>query len=288
MNFLFAIDRRFCPLLLDCLWSIFLCGGVEQCDAYIFHSDLCEGDMLCIRRDAPKAVTCHFIDVPKELFASFPVTERYPEQIYYRLAAPLLLPATLERILYMDVDIVIINSLVSLYESSFEGNLFMACTHTNDILAKVNALRLGLTLKENIPYINTGFMLLNLPLLRKRFDLNAVRSYALEKRNALILPDQDILTALYGSKVKLLDAMIYNLSDRTLALYNAVPAHDKRDIAWVRQNSVVIHYIGKNKPWLADYRGVLDVFYHENALLRRQGQPEEVRLYARERAGIGG
>lgn len=263
MNLLFAIDRRVIPCLLHCLRSISTRGGAERYHAYILHSDLTGEDMLRVRAGAPEAVDFRFVAVPESLFADFPETDRYPRQIYYRLAAPLLLPPQLDRILYLDVDTIIINSLVSLYESSFAGNLFMACTHTNDVVTKLNRVRLGLDPDCQVPYINTGVMMMNLPLLRQELDMNAIRDYAAEKRHALVLPDQDILTALYGDKVKLLDTMIYNLSDRTLNLYNANPKHEKRDLAWVRENSVVIHYLGKNKPWLPGYSGVLDVFYHE-------------------------
>ena len=86
---------------------------------------------------------------------------------------------------------------------------------------------------------------------------------ALTGRILLILPDQDILTALYGDKVKLADTMRFNLSDRILAFYNADRSHDKVDVDWVRRNSVVIHYCGKNKPWNPDYTGSLGVFYRE-------------------------
>ena len=57
--------------------------------------------------------------------------------------------------------------------------------------------------------------------------------------------------------------MIYNLSDRTLLAHNADLRNQKVTLAWVRQNSVIIHYFGRNKPWKARYAGILDVFYHE-------------------------
>lgn len=172
--------------------------------------------------------------------------------------------------LYLDVDTIVINSLLPLYNADFEGNLFMACTHTKKMLTKVNQLRLGID--RDTPYINTGVMMMDLAALRKEFCIEDVRSYAEEKKEVLLLPDQDILTALYGDRVKLLDTMIYNLSDRTLNLYNADPTNEKRDLAWVRENSVVIHYFGRNKPWKENYRGILDIFYYENkqAVIRQR------------------
>lgn len=81
--------------------------------------------------------------------------------------------------------------------------------------------------------------------------------------HTFILPDQDIITALYGEKVKLVDTMRYNLSDRILTFYNANPKNEKVDLEWVKSNAVVIHYCGKNKPWKDGYVGILDVFYKE-------------------------
>lgn len=264
MNLLFSINRRFVSLLLDCLHSIARRGGAEAYDAYILHSDLTEAEFDQLRSQSPDAVSCHFLSVPETLFDGFPVTDRYPREIYYRLAAPLLLPEALDRILYLDVDTVIINSLLPLYETDFEGSWFMACSHTNEFLAKLNMARLGMGLKENVPYVNTGVMMMNLPPLRQHLDLSEIQSYALAHQKSLILPDQDILTALYGQHVKLLDRMIYNLSDRRLSLYNADPRNTPVDLDWVRTHSVIIHYLGKNKPWKPGYSGVLDVFYHEN------------------------
>ncbi len=42
------------------------------------------------------------------------------------------------------------------------------------------------------------------------------------------------------------------------------------DLAWVRQNTVLIHYCGRNKPWKPRYIGELGVFYDE--FLRELGE----------------
>ena len=128
MNLLFCINGGYISPLLDCLSSIVLHGGEAHYDAYLLSSDLSEEARQTLMQQAPDAVTLHFIAVPRELFDGFPETERYPQEIYYRLAAPLLLPPELDRILYLDADIVVINPLGSLYRSDFEGKLFMACT----------------------------------------------------------------------------------------------------------------------------------------------------------------
>lgn len=261
MNILFSINRSFIPFLTSCLKSIVKNGGAEHYSVYIFHTDLSMDDQKKITGPFVQTVRFHFISVDKRLFDGFPTFKRYPLQIYYRLAAPLLLPKDMDRILYLGVDTVVINSLISLYHSSFDGAYFMACTHAKQFLTKVNQLRLGLD--SGTPYVNSGVMLLNLSALRKTVSMDDIRRFAREKREFLLLPDQDILTALYGKRVKLLDSMIYNLNDRVLNLYNANPANEKIDLDWIRKNSVVIHYFGRNKPWKENYRGILNIFYLE-------------------------
>lgn len=275
MNLLFCINGGYISPLLDCLASIVLHGCEAHYDAYLLSSDLSEEARQTLMQQAPDAVTLHFIAVPRELFDGFPETERYPQEIYYRLAAPLLLPPELDRILYLDADIVVINPLGSLYRSDFEGKLFMACTHTRELLTRANSHRLGL--EKPVPYINTGVMMMELNGLRQELDLGAIRQYAAEHFNALLLPDQDILTALYGSRVKVIDSQLYNLSDRILAVYNANPAHPHHNLHWVRQHTVIIHYCGRNKPWKPGYVGILDVFYRELKEQQKMMSPTEKR-----------
>lgn len=261
LNLLFCVNRKFLPLFVSCLTSIARSGGYGHYDAYVLHSDFAQPEIDALGRDFLGTVDFHFIRVPETLFDGFPETSRYPKQIYYRLAAHLLLPETLERILYLDVDTVIINPLKELYETDFAGNYYIGCTHTRELLTKINQARLHS--EKAVSYINTGVLLLNLPALRENVRLEDIRDYTNERKHALILPDQDILTALYGDKVKLADTMRYNLSDRILAFYNGNHPRERVDLDWVRQNSVVIHYCGKNKPWNGDYTGVLGVFYRE-------------------------
>ena len=200
------------------------------------------------------------------LFRSgFPSSERYPRQIYYRLIAPLLLPRDMERILYLDVDTVVVNPLTELETLPFGDAWFMACTHVRYALSKLNQVRLGMDLGKDTPYLNSGVILYNLPAFREGLDIARIRDYAEEKKNALVLPDQDILTAVCGEHVRLLDPLRYNLSDRILAFHNADLRSPQLDADWVRRNGVIVHYCGKNKPWHKNYRGVLDVFYREIA-----------------------
>ena len=36
---------------------------------------------------------------------------------------------------------------------------------------------------------------------------------------------------------------------------------DKIDLDWVDKNNVIVHYLGTNKPWKKNYRGILKGYY---------------------------
>ena len=159
------------------------------------------------------------------------------------------------------MDTIVINPLRDFYDTDFEGSGYIACTHIREALTKFNDHRLKVP--ENSPYVNTGVMLLNLPKLRDCLTMEAIKETALKKVDSFLLPDQDLLTVLHGDLIKLADTQRYNLSDRILNLYNMAPNRPKHDEAWVRKNAVILHFCGKNRPWLPHYVGTLGVFYRE-------------------------
>ena len=154
-----------------------------------------------------------------------------------------------------------INSLEELYHTDFEGNYYVACSHVKELMTKINQVRLGV--EEYVPYINTGVMVMNLTALRESLTIDQIKETAQKKMHTFLLPDQDLLTVMHGERIKLVDTMRYNLSDRMLAYHNANPKNQTLDLQWVKDNASIIHYYGKNKPWKSGYIGILDVFYHE-------------------------
>lgn len=261
LNILLSFNKNYIAHAFDCIRSILRFPSKDGYDFYVMHSDLEEQDKKVFSNLVEeKGERIHFIYVDPEQFDMFPENKRYPREIYYRIFAVKYLPPNLERILYLDGDAIVINSLEELYDSDFEGNYFLACTHVKKVMNRINQIRLG---AEEVPYINSGVMLMNLKEFRKHIREEDIIGYIQEKREVLFLPDQDIISALYGKKVKLIDAMKYNLSDRMLYLHNSDFRNSKIDLEWIRENAVIIHYYGKQKPWKKPYYGILNVFYDE-------------------------
>ena len=199
-----------------------------------------------------------------------PTTDRYPREMYYRIFAAQVLPPELDRVLYLDPDVLAINPVEKLYATPMGDALFAACSHVHASLRKLNELRLGM--KKDAPYINSGVMLLNLSRLRREQRPETVQEWLAEHKS-LFLPDQDVISTLYGDRILLLDALQYNLGEKFYLSCRLRPrsvGEGRPDLAWVRQNTVLIHYCGRNKPWKPRYIGELGVFYDE--FLRELGE----------------
>lgn len=261
MNILFAADSGYQGRLQICIRSFLRFSVEEGYDIYIMHSDWTEEEQEHFQKQIGDGAKIHFVYVDPQMFADFPDNKRYPKLIYYRIYAAHFLPKDMKRILYLDGDTIVINSLEELYHMDMEGCYYCACTHVKKVLNKINQIRLGT--EEEYAYINSGVLLMNLELLRKEQKLGDIKEYVKERGMFFTLPDQDVITALYGERIKIIDTLKYNLSDRMLHIHNANPAKERIDLDWVRKNGVVIHYYGKNKPWDDIYFGKLDVFYHE-------------------------
>ena len=262
-DILYCINHSYTGLLMTNLYSLKRSSGLGRLDVHVIHRDLDETDMRRIRALEDGNTSISFIRFDAGLLKGSPTTSRYPLEIYFRLFTPILLEKNIDRILYLDVDTICINSLVELYNTDIEDYYFAGCTHTKRMLTRINAIRLGMGSGSKACYINTGVMLMNLSRLRSEWDPDRIFAFIRDRGQTFVLPDQDIIMALYGSRIRLLDTLRYNLSDRILRLNNISMDSRRMSLDDVRRQTCLIHYCGRSKPWKEHYMGRLGVFYYE-------------------------
>ncbi len=261
VNLLVTLDENYLEQLNVMLFS--LVRRNPDCDfaVYLLHSDISGSALLPAKRVLSGHGRLFPIKVKNLKLEQAPTTARYPKEIYYRIFAARYLPDLLDRVLYLDPDVIVNGSILPLYHIPMDGYFFAAATHIQPFLQKVNAVRLGMDNEET--YINSGIMLMNLSLLRKEQNEEDVFRFIEKYKNRFILPDQDIISGLYGSRICLINAFRYNMTERLFQMHTLLEKELTLD--WVRKNAVIIHYCGRNKPWKENYHGQLDVFYKEAA-----------------------
>ena len=120
--------------------------------------------------------------IGEKAFEDAPSTDRYPETIYYRLLAHEYLPKNLDRILYLDADILCLNDICPLYKLEMGNALYAAASHGSDdnMTDLVNKLRLQNFEAES--YYNSGVLLMNLTAIRQKVKRDAILDYIAQNR----------------------------------------------------------------------------------------------------------
>ena len=266
IRLLVALDENYLPQLQVLLTSISINSPQDVGALYLMHSGISAESLQRVEKQC-SAFGCalHPVPVSADFFQEAPVTKRYPQEMYYRLLAPHLLPEDLDRILYLDPDILVINSLRPLWETDLKGCLFAAASHTGltEIANDVNRIRLG----TDSDYYNSGVLLMDLNACRKEIVPEEVFAFSAGHRVSLLLPDQDILNGLYGTRILGVDDSVWNYDARRYDRY-WLGSHGEKDMDWVMDHTVFLHFCGKNKPWSRGYEGHFSALYkHYQRLL---------------------
>ncbi len=259
MNLLVTLDSNYVRPLCVMLRSLMRTNPRTAFDIYVAYSDLTENDFrtigMCLEGSSCRVIG---IRVPDALFADAPVLKRISKATYYRLFAPMYLPKTVDRILYIDPDTLILNDLSALYHLELGDFFYAGCGHLNGFMNWLNTARLGISAGNT--YVNAGVLLMNIRALRAFFSASDVFDYVQKHAAGLFLADQDVLNALYADRILPLDSFLYNLDERCFQrLLKALG----QEGAWnfVRTQTCIVHYDGKYKPWDPDYQGELDCLY---------------------------
>ena len=167
------------------------------------------------------------------------------------VAGPHLLPSSLHRVLYLDPDILVINPLTPFGRPELQGNLFAAASHTtvNDLVNGINRIRL----KTDQDYYNTGVLLMDLDRGRTDIHPQEIFQHVQEHGSELLLPDQDVFNTLYGAKTLWIDDALWNYDARYYPGY-LLRGNGAYHMDWVMQNTAILHFCGKRKPWKKSIR----------------------------------
>lgn len=253
INLLFTIDEKYISPLVSALDSFYKAHKGIKTKVFIAHSSIPSGEFDKLQeRFSPFDAEIISVKITERWFSDTPVLERLPEESFYRLLSFDYLPKDIDKCLYLDPDIFINKPVTELYNMNLDGKYLAAASHTYGIKSTLNRIRLGIKHR----YFNSGVMLMNLDEIRRDFTVQKVIDCLNDNMQKLIMGDQDLANILFGEKSVSLDEMIYNLDERTFK-HN----RKKYSLDWVKENTAVIHYNGKFKPWLDGYEGELDVLY---------------------------
>ncbi len=248
MNIVVQFDRNYLPYTCVMLTSLCLNNPVHV-DVYVLNSDLDDGDFEDIRNCLKQFdADVYDIKVDRSSFDKrLPVSEFWTLETYFVLKIPELISQDIDRVLFLDDDLIINGPIADLYETDFDGYEIIAARDSNgEVTEESLSKKQREMFKDHLPaqdYFNTGVMLLNLKQIRSRCNFDSYVE-AMEKWNyEMSAPDQDILNYVHAGKVKFIDWKTYDLFAR--GAYNKGIEYD-----FVKNNVNIVHFAGQ-KPWSA-------------------------------------
>lgn len=248
MNIMISINRDYMKYACIMLMSLKEHHKDILLSVYILHNELTDEDF----RQMDEIIGSEGIElipvfIPEGTVKDFQIGD-WPEVNAYRLLATDLFGGTLDRILHLDVDILITGDISEFYNTPFEDNYLVACEdYLSDEERRQKCRQYGKD--EDELFFNAGVLLFNISRLSSEGFYYAVYADILKRYPNIKIeyPDQDMLNLLFGNKTKHVDRIRYNYSPLYYKMNDK--EHSYNSPEELERNCSIVHMISGTKPW---------------------------------------
>ena len=226
-----------------------------QLELYLIHAGIPQSDLAIIS----SIVETHSIVLSEAQLSAAPHAPGYPSVASSPLLLAEVLPPSLERVLFLDADMLVLQDLANLWETPLDDHVLAAVPDFAVPLCSAPRGVKGwqaLGIPHDAPYFNCGVLLIHLARCREREVTRRVHRYFETTREPIDFLHQEALNAALWDDWKCLDSC-WNL----LASY-AGRVYDRTSCEGWRRPGIV-HFAGRMKPWLAPIGGPFNAPYQE-------------------------
>ena len=177
-----------------------------------------------------------------------------------------MLPESVERVLYLDCDTVVLQSLKHLWKEELEGKIVGAVMEPTIYQAVKESIDLG----EDDPYYNSGVLLVDLKQWREQEIQKKLLGFWKSKGGKLFASDQDVINGTLKGQIHTLMPR-YNFftnyryfSYRELThLGKTYKAVTPRELQIAKRHPSIIHYMGDERPWIGGNHNYYGKWYRK-------------------------
>ena len=256
--FVCATDDNYAPYCGIMLTSVLENNKERNVTAYILiDRPLQEKQQKRFRQLSDKyGARIEFVMVNKSFFEKFPLKgdtknlKHWSVVTYYRLYAEDLLPKNVDKVLYLDCDIIVNRPIGDLFDLDWSGYSVGAvsdmCTEWQEYYD-----RLGYDKREG--YFNAGVLFMNLDYWRTHNIGQKCIDFLSSNYDRIFNNDQDVLNAITrDSKRTLPVSYNYQMQLRMPYFFNTFSEEMKQDVIDTTSPHI-IHYAAELKPWMTKY-----------------------------------
>lgn len=188
-----------------------------------------------------------FYDIDESCIANAVIASNHQDlsiATYYRLFLSSLLDNSIDRVLYLDCDIIVAGDIKPLYQLELSGYA-LAAVMDNSPQNDPHRQVMGFPL--DVPAFCAGILMINLDFWREHKSQENMLKFANEMGERLVMEDQDVLNHEFRNRWFQLP---YKYAHSPLSI---VPLDKNQKWADIKEyvfNPVIFHYAGFLKPWL--------------------------------------
>ena len=166
--------------------------------------------------------------------------------VYYRLfVTKLITDTSIDKILYLDCDIVVLKDIVSLFKIDMSDYTIAAVRDIDHPIYEDQAFQISFSYSDK--YFNSGVLLINLSNWRKNNIEELLKEFCIKERN-VYCPDQDALNKVFRGKWLELPPYWNRFN---LVQYEKIKFKNKRDLLDYIYNPSLVHYASPTaRPWM--------------------------------------
>lgn len=256
------IDSNYVRHCAVTLVSLFENNKEETFTAHILARELSESDQKILTDLASRYQNqvC-FYEPDITLLKGFTIrkfSKRISMATYYRCILAELLPQDIDRVLYLDCDIVIMGDIRPFWNTPLDGTGVAA---VEDMGCREPQRYEILQYPMEDSYFNAGVLLINLDYWRKHDVAHACIDYFHKYPERILFNDQDLLNSILH-KHKVLVDLKWNVQDAFYRRPKRMDAAWKEKFTEVLLHPVILHYTNR-KPWEYDSQHPLrSAYFH--------------------------
>lgn len=248
MDIVCSIDNNYVQHCGVMLTSFFINNSNDKHTIHLLTEGL-EPENIILIRTLVESFGCCFVYymVDGQLLKDCPIrdTDHLTIATYYRLFIANILPKKLDKVLYLDCDIVINRSIEEFWDTSLDGYALAA---VEELGCSAKDVYDRLEYDSGYGYFNAGVLLINLSYWREHNQTLAFLDFISLNYGKLRAHDQDVLNALLHDKCLHVSCK-WNVEE-AFYHYSVLQRHGfKRELRNILRRPAILHYTWKPKPW---------------------------------------
>lgn len=249
-----AVVGDYLPHLAAALASLLANGGEPDVVIHLLHDDTVgESDRRRLASMLRESGGClESYDIPDERLEGVPTAGFTGKGSWYRIFLPGLIP-DVDRLLYLDADVLVLDSLIPLRDVDLSAGYVAAVTNVFELESAGRAMELGLAGPGD--YFNAGVLVMNLDAMRRDRSTDELLRFARAHADELVFRDQDALNVVLGKGRTHLHPR-WNCMNSIVSFRHSIDLFGEEQVAEARDHPAIRHFEGPSiaKPWhyLAD------------------------------------